>query len=82
MLPECPAPAGCRHIGCPGALSSHDLADGTLVHWGDVDAPDIALSTLYPSRCLLSARVSAFLDHRKRALPNGTAEELAAYIGR
>lgn len=66
----------------PVSLVSHDLADGTLVHWGDVDAPDIALWTLYPSRRLQSARVSAFLEHLKRAFPNGTPDELAAYIGR
>jgi DNA-binding transcriptional LysR family regulator len=66
----------------PVSLVSHDLADGTLVHWGDIDGPEIALWTLYPSRRLLSARVSAFLDYLKRAFPAGTPEELAAYIGR
>jgi DNA-binding transcriptional LysR family regulator len=66
----------------PISLVSHDLADGTLVNWGDIDAPDIALWTLYPTRRLLSARVSAFLDFLKQAFPNGTPDELAAYIGR
>lgn len=66
----------------PMSLVSHDLADGTLVLWGDVEGPDIALWTLYPSRRLLSARVSAFLDHLKRAFPMGTPDELAAYIGK
>lgn len=66
----------------PISLVSHDLADGTLIHWGDADAPDIALWALYPTRRLLSARVSAFLDHLKRAFPNGSPEELAAYIGK
>ena len=66
----------------PISLVSHDIANGTLALWGDVDAPDIALWALYPSRRLLSARVSAFLDLLKRAFPNGTPEELAAYIGR
>ena len=65
----------------PVSLVSHDLAAGTLVHWGDVDGPDIALWTLYPSRRLLSARVSAFLDYLKEAFPMGTPNELAAYIG-
>ncbi|WP_334538538.1 LysR family transcriptional regulator [Bradyrhizobium sp. AZCC 2230] len=65
----------------PVSLVSHDLAAGTLVHWGDVDGPDIALWTLYPSRRLLSARVSAFLDFLKEAFPMGTPEELAAHIG-
>ncbi|MER9875319.1 LysR substrate-binding domain-containing protein [Mesorhizobium sp. M0045] len=66
----------------PVSLVSHDLADGTLVLLGDVEGPDIALWTLYPSRRLLSARVSAFLDHLKRAFPMGTPDELAAYIGK
>ncbi len=66
----------------PISLVSHDLADGTLVHWGDVDAPEIALWTLYPTRRLLSARIAAFLDHLKQAFPNGTPDELAAYVGR
>lgn len=65
----------------PISLVSHDLAAGTLVHWGDVDGPEIALWTLYPSRRLLSARVSAFLDHLKAAFPMGTPDELAGYIG-
>jgi DNA-binding transcriptional LysR family regulator len=64
----------------PLSLVSHDLAAGTLVHWGDVDGPEIALWALYPSRRLLSARVSAFLEHLKAAFPLGTPDELAAYI--
>jgi len=72
-------------VGCgrlPVSLVGHDLAAGTLVHWGDVDAPDIALWTLYPSRRLLSTRVSAFLSYLKEAFPTGTPEELAAYVER
>jgi DNA-binding transcriptional LysR family regulator len=65
----------------PISLVSHDLAAGRLVHWGDAEGPEIALWTLYPSRRLLSARVSAFLDHLREAFPNGTPDELAAYIG-
>ena len=64
----------------PVSLVSHDLADGTLVHWGDADGPEIALWTLYPSRRLLSARVSAFLEHLRQAFPKGTPDELAAYV--
>lgn len=64
----------------PISLVSHDLAAGTLVLWGDAEGPEIALWTLYPSRRLLSARVSAFLDYLKEAFPKGTPEELAAYI--
>lgn len=64
----------------PISLVSHDLAAGTLVHWGDVDGPDISLWTLYPSRRLLNARVSAFLDFLKEAFPLGTPDELATYV--
>ena len=64
----------------PLSLVSRDLAAGRLVLWGDLDRPEIALWTLYPSRRLLSARVSAFLDHLKEAFPMGTADELAVHI--
>jgi DNA-binding transcriptional LysR family regulator len=64
----------------PLSLASHDLAAGTLVSWGEVDAPEIALWALYPSRRLLSARVSAFLAYLKAAFPDGTPDELAAYL--
>lgn len=65
----------------PVSLVSHDLADRTLVHWGDVEGPEIALWALYPSRRLLSARVQVFLDFLREAFPLGTPEELAAYVG-
>ena len=71
------AGAGCLPI----SLVGHDLAAGRLVHWGDVDGPEITLWTLYPSRRLLSARVSAFLDHLQECFPMGSPGELAAYIG-
>lgn len=74
--------AGVGAARLPLSLVMHDIAAGSLISWGDVDAPDIALWTLYPSRRLLSARVSAFLDHLKLAFPNGTPDELAAFIGR
>ncbi|CAO4185921.1 HTH-type transcriptional regulator DmlR [Methylorubrum aminovorans] len=73
--------AGVGAACLPVSLVSHDIAAGRLVHWGDLDGPEIALWTLYPSRRLLSARVSAFLDHLKQAFPQGTPEELAAYVG-
>jgi len=69
--------------GClPLSLVSPDLSVGTLSHWGDIDAPEIQLWALYPSRRLLSARVSAFLDFLKEAFPKGTPDELAAYVER
>jgi DNA-binding transcriptional LysR family regulator len=64
----------------PASLVSHDLAAGSLVHWGDADAPEIAVWALYPSRRLLSARVSAFLDYLRLAFPKGTPDELSAYL--
>jgi DNA-binding transcriptional LysR family regulator len=64
----------------PVSLVSHDLAAGTLVHWGDIDGPEIALWALYPSRRLLSARVSAFLDYLKSGFPTGAPDELAAFV--
>lgn len=64
----------------PVSLVSRDLAEGRLAHWGDADSPEIALWALYPSRRLLSARVSAFLDHLKTSFAKGTPDELAAHI--
>jgi DNA-binding transcriptional LysR family regulator len=64
----------------PVSLVRHDLATGRLVHWGDVEGPEIALWALYPSRRLLSTRVSAFLDCLREAFPTGTPDELAAFI--
>lgn len=65
----------------PLSLASPDLASGRLAHWGDVEGPEIALWALYPTRRLLSARVSAFLEHLRKSFPNGTPDELAAYVG-
>jgi DNA-binding transcriptional LysR family regulator len=72
--------AGLGAARLPVSLVSHDLTTGKLVNWGDVDGPEIAIWTLYPSRRLLSARISAFLDFLKQAFPSGTPEELAAFI--
>ncbi|WP_426129113.1 LysR family transcriptional regulator [Pararhizobium sp. PWRC1-1] len=74
--------AGVGAARLPISLVSHDLADGTLLDWGAIEGSEIALWALYPSRRLLSARVSAFLDFLKLAFPNGTPDELAAYIAR
>jgi DNA-binding transcriptional LysR family regulator len=72
--------AGAGAARLPVSLVSRDLAAGKLVHWGDIDGPEITLWTLYPSRRLLSARVSAFLDCLKEAFPSGAPEELAAFL--
>ncbi|CDZ33011.1 LysR [Neorhizobium galegae bv. officinalis] len=74
--------AGVGAARLPISLVSHDLANGTLLHWGNIEGSEIALWALYPSRRLLSARVSAFLEFLKQAFPNETPDELAAYIGR
>lgn len=73
--------AGVGAARLPLSLVSHDLASGALVHWADVEA-DISLWALYPTRRLLSARVSAFLDYLREAFPKGTPDELAAFIGK
>lgn len=72
--------AGVGAARLPVSLVSRDVAAGRLVHWGDIDGPEITLWTLYPSRRLLSARVSAFLDCLKEAFPSGIPEELASFI--
>lgn len=63
----------------PISLVSQDLNAGRLVSWGEVEGPEIALWALYPSRRLLNARVSAFLELLKEVFPSGEPEELAAY---
>lgn len=65
----------------PISLVSQDLDVGRLVSWGEIEGPEIALWALYPSRRLLNARVSAFLDFLKEAFPSGEPEELAAFVG-
>ena len=64
----------------PVSLVSRDLVAGRLVLWGEVEGAAIDLWTLYPSRRLLSARVSAFLDFLRDAFPKGTPDELANYV--
>jgi len=64
----------------PISLVSRDLALGRVVKWGDVQESEIDLWALYPSKRLLSARVSAFLDHLKSAFPTGMPDELSTYI--
>jgi DNA-binding transcriptional LysR family regulator len=74
--------AGAGVARLPLSLVSRDIADGRLLHWGDVAGSNIALWALYPSRRLLSARVSAFLDLLRQSFPEGAPEELAAYLDR
>lgn len=72
--------AGVGAARLPISLVSGDIASGTLTKWGDVQGSEIGLWALYPSRRLLNARVSAFLDHLKGAFPEGAPDELSAYI--
>jgi DNA-binding transcriptional LysR family regulator len=72
--------AGAGVARLPLSLVLGDIAAGRLANWGDVAGSDIALWALYPSRRLLNARVSAFLDHLRRAFPRAAPEELAAYL--
>lgn len=64
----------------PLSLVRHDLTAGRLAHWGDVEGRETSLWALYPSRRLLSARVSAFLAYLKQAFPTGSPDELAAFV--
>lgn len=72
--------AGAGAARLPLSLALPSITSGRLVHWGDVAQSEIALWALYPSRRLLSARVSAFLAHLRHAFPNAAPEELAAYL--
>ena len=64
----------------PLSLVSRDIGNGLLEDWGDVPRSDIAVWALYPSRRLLNARVSAFLDFLRQSFPRAAPEELAAYL--
>ena len=64
----------------PLSLVDRDLRSGALVTWGDVKGRPIEIWALYPSRRLLSARVSAFLEFLKEAFPLGQPEELGDYL--
>ncbi len=69
--------AGAGAALLPYSLVAGDVEAGTLVCWGDAVAPPIEIWALYPSRRLLSTRVSALLGCLKQAFPEGTPEELA-----
>lgn len=76
------ARAGVGAALLPYSLVAADLQAGRLVAWGDAKGPPIEIWTLYPSRRLLSARVSAFLEELKQAFPLGSPEELANFAER
>ena len=66
----------------PLSLVSDDIDCGRLVPWGNVAKSEIALWALYPTRRLLNARVSAFLEFLRNSFPRAAPEELAAYLKR
>lgn len=72
--------AGAGAARLPLSLVSRDIANGRLAYWGDVEGSNITLWALHPSRRLLNARVSAFLDLLRQSFPQATPEELAAYV--
>lgn len=72
--------AGAGAARLPLSLVSRDIAAGRLMHWGDIADSDISLWALYPSRRLLSPRVSAFLELLRQTFPLASPEELAAYV--
>ena len=72
--------AGAGVARLPISLVGRDIAQRRLAHWADVPDTDIALWALYPTRRLLNARVSAFLDFLKQAFPTGEPEELGSYL--
>ncbi|MEI5689120.1 LysR family transcriptional regulator [Sphingomonas kyungheensis] len=72
--------AGAGAARLPLSLVLGDIGSGRMTSWGDVAGSDISLWALYPSRRLLNARVSAFLELLRRSFPQGAPEELAAYL--
>ena len=72
--------AGAGAARLPLSLVSRDISGGLLAHWGDVPDSAIALWALYPTRRLLNARVSAFLDLLRQSFPHAAPEELSAYL--
>ena len=59
-----------------------DLAAERLVLWGDVEGPEIAPWALCPSRRLLSARVSTFLEFLTESFFTDSPDGLAGFIDR
>jgi DNA-binding transcriptional LysR family regulator len=55
----------------PDNVVADDLAEGTLVHFGDLEGVDVDLSIVHPSRRLVSRRLRAFIDLVVAAFPDG-----------
>jgi DNA-binding transcriptional LysR family regulator len=55
----------------PDTLVGDDLADGSLVHLGDLSGVDVDLSIVHPSRRLVSRRLRTFIDMLVETFPGG-----------
>lgn len=55
----------------PNTLVGDDIAEGALVHFGDLDGIDVDLSIVHPSRRLVSRRLRAFIDMVVETFPQG-----------
>jgi len=55
----------------PNTVVGDDIADGALVHFGDLDGVDVDLSIVHPSRRLVSRRLRAFIDMVVAEFPDG-----------
>jgi DNA-binding transcriptional LysR family regulator len=55
----------------PNTMVDDDIAEGSLVHFGDLDGVDVDLSIVHPSRRLVSRRLRAFIDLVVAAFPDG-----------
>jgi DNA-binding transcriptional LysR family regulator len=65
----------------PDTLVSEDIADGTLVRYGDLDGVDVDLSIVHPSRRLVSRRLRTFIDTLVETFP-GRQKDLPKDRGR
>lgn len=55
----------------PNTVVEDHIADGALVHFGDLEGVDVDLSIVHPSRRLVSRRLRAFIDMVVAAFPDG-----------
>jgi DNA-binding transcriptional LysR family regulator len=55
----------------PNTIVDEDVAEGTLLYFGDLQGVDVDLSIVHPSRRLVSRRLRAFIDMVVAAFPDG-----------
>jgi DNA-binding transcriptional LysR family regulator len=63
--------AGAGFSMLPDTLVGDDLANGSLVHVGDLDGIAVDLSIVHPSRRLVSRRLRTFIDMLVETFPRG-----------